>query len=208
MTVYSPGLDVDFLADGILFAEELVPGIVPQDHHVFASLIFCVIPQSALKEGKVGDQSDLRCGSLQNGAGDLLAVVFHADIADAELRLHMLKAAIGRDDVWQRAKRDYVIEVELFAGKHFGSGTHADDGHMKYPEDIVAERTDPLLHAIVQPADDRGDGDDSRDTDDDAQDGQTRSQLVGANSLKRHLDGFAGLLSSHECSSWLPAPSY
>ncbi len=57
-------------------------------------------PEAALQEGEIGDQADLRGGSLQDGAGDLLAVVFHADIADAELRLDVLKCRRRRATTW------------------------------------------------------------------------------------------------------------
>jgi hypothetical protein len=68
---------------------------------------------------------------------------------------------------------------------------------MENPEHIAAQRRDPFLNPVVQTADDRRDGNNGSDTDDDAQNGQARSQFVRANGLQRHLDGFAGLLSSH-----------
>ncbi len=125
-----------------------------------------------------------------------LPVVLHADRAHAE-HADMLKAAVGRDDVGQGAKSEHLVEVELFAGQHLGGGAHADHGHMEYPEHVGAQRTDPVVDAIIQAADDRRDGDDGGYADDDAEDGQSRAQLVGPQRRERHLDRFACLSLRH-----------
>ncbi len=138
MTVYRPVSMLTSLPMAFCFAEEFLPRVVSEDHDVLAALILRVGPEAALKEGEVGDESDLGSGALQNGAGNLFAVVLHADIADAELRLDVLIAAIGGDHMGQRAQREDVVDVELFAGEHFGGGPHADDRHVKDPEDIAA----------------------------------------------------------------------
>ena len=71
-------------------------------------------------------------------------------------------------------------------------------GMMEDPEDICAQRVGEVGDAVVEPVDDRGDGDDRGDADDDAQDGQSRAQLVRPQRIEGHLDGFAGLSLRHK----------
>ena len=57
-----------------------------------------------------------------------LAVVLHVHIAYAELSLHMLVTAVGRDHVRQLAQRQHVVERHLFARQHLRGRPHADTG--------------------------------------------------------------------------------
>ena len=54
------------------------------------------------------------------------------------------------------------------------------------------ERADAGRAATVEAADERRHADDRGDADDDAEDGQRRAQLVGAQRVERHPDDFAG----------------
>ena len=47
--------------------------------------------------------------------------------------------------------------------------------------------------AVVDAVDERGNGDDGGHADDDAENGEAGAQLVGAQRVQRHADGFAGV---------------
>ena len=195
-----PRLDGDVLAHRGLVAEELLPGIAAQHADVRGALIFRVGIEAALQKGQVQHLGCRGGRSPQDRSGHLLAVVFDGHIADAEHRLHVLKSAVGRHHVRQRAQRQHVVEVQLLAVDLLGRGAHADHRHVKDPDDVRAQRTHPIGDAVVQPVDDRGDGDDRGHADYDAQDRQPRAQLVGPEGIEGHFDGFAGLSLRHESS--------
>ena len=136
------GLDIDFLADRGLVAEQLFPGVVAQDAHVRAALVFLVGEETAFAKRQIADVAHFGRGTLQNGPGHLLAVVLHADVAHAELA-YVLEAAVGCHHMRQRAQRQHVVEGELLARQLLGGGPHADDRHVEDPEDIRAQRTYP-----------------------------------------------------------------
>ena len=100
----------------------------------------------------------------------------------------------------QLTNGDHVVVGHLLAGEHLGGGTHADDGEAEDPQYIGAKLFDERRNGTVEAVDDGGDGDDGHDADDDAEDGQAGAQLVGAQCVERHLDGFALISGSHQNS--------
>ena len=195
-----PGFDVHLLADGVFIAEELLPGVVAQHAHMRGTLILLVSEEAALAKSEVRDLGDFSCRSLKPGAGHLFAVVLYADFAYAKLA-DVLIAAVGNDDMGEGAESHDIVDREFFAGQHLRRGPDADDGHVKDPDHVGAEGTDPLGDAIIEPVDDRRNGDDRCDADDDAEDGQARTQLICPQGIEGHLDRFTGLSLRHKSSS-------
>ena len=90
-----------------------------------------------------------------------------------------------------------VVVGQLLAGEHLGGGTLAEDGEAEDEEDVGAERLDQAGDAVVEAVDDGRDDDDGHDADDDAEDGETAAQLVGAQGVEGHLDGFFEIGDAH-----------
>ena len=105
-----------------------------------------------------------------------------------ELVVGVLERGRGRDHMGQLANGDHVVVGHLLAREHLGGGTHADDGEAEDPQYIGAKLFDERRNGAVEAVDDGGDGDDRHDADDDAEDGQRRAQLVGAQRVERHPD--------------------
>ena len=126
-----------------------------------------------------------------------MAVVLDADVADAELFIHMANFSIGGNHVGEIAQGKGIFEGELLAGDLLGGGPDADHGHVEDPENVRAHGGDPIGHAVVEAVDHRRDGDDGSDADDNAEDGETGAQFVLAQGVKRHPYRFAILPLGH-----------
>ena len=132
-----------------------------------------------------------------------------------ELLVHVLPGCVGGNYVGLIAQGKRVVESELPAGEHLRGGVYADHGHVENPEDVGPGRGDPVINALVEAVDDRGDGDYSGDADDDAEDRQAGAQLVLPERVERQLNRCAALAVGHndslhqlDSSSWWEADQW
>ena len=58
-----------------------------------------------------------------------------------------------------------------------------------------------MVDVGIEPVDRRGDQNDRRNADQDAENGQAGAHLVLAQRIQRHLDGFSGLAGGSMCAS-------
>jgi len=139
-----------------------------QHAHVGGALVLVIGELAPLRKGQICYLPDLRRRPLEQSSAHLLALILHTDRAYAE-HTHVLITSVGSNHVRQRAKRVYVIDVELLAREHFRRGPYADHWHVKYPEHVRAQ---PVVHPVIQPADHRRDRDHGAYADHDAKNRQ------------------------------------
>ena len=195
------GFYIDLLADGVLAVDkEQFRGIVSEDADRRMALVLLVGKHAPGLHSEIRYIRDLGRVAIQNGACYLVALILCAHVAHAEL-LGVAVAAVDRHHVGKRAQRVNIVHGQLLARELLGGWADTDDRHVEDPEDIRSQRIGEVGDPVVESVDDRGNDNHRGDADDDAEDGEAGAQLVVAQRIERHLDGFAGLSLSHGAPS-------
>ena len=73
---------------------------------------------------------------------------------------------------------------------------------MEGENNVGSDGGEAIANIVIEPTADRGDSYDYGNTNHNAQHGQTRAQLVGADRVRCHLDDFAELALTHHRLRW------
>ena len=148
-------------------------------------------------EAEVVDGGVRGGGAFERDIFRLLLAILHNHRAGVEVEVLVAQRRDDVNDVGQGLDGFPIVVSELLAGEHLGSGANTDDRKAKDPDDVGPKRGNQARDIRVEAINDRRDDDDSHDADDDAEHGEAGAQLVGAQGIERHADGFFLITDGH-----------
>src|SRR5215472_15908762 len=197
-----PALDVDLFAQRILIAKQLLLRLVTNHNHRRMVLIVEVAEPPAAGHGQVKDIFSLRHIPFDDRVFHLLVAVFYRVAANPQLGPKHAKPGRDRLHVGEIPYGQSIVVSKLLAHAHFiGQAAKGKEVQVKYENHIRPDAGDQIANVIVEATPDRGDPDDHRHADHNAENSQAGTQLVAANRVGGHLDDFAEFGFAHHTVS-------
>src|SRR5579864_7420009 len=191
-------LNVDFLSQWILVAEQLLGSFRPQQHDRRVVLLIDLAEPAPSGNLQVKDFFGRRFIAFENGVLGFVVAILHGERSYAQFRAEITHARGDGLHMRQLRNGARILVRELFPGAHlFGGTPEGKRLYVKSEDHVGANACHDGLNVVVQPATNGGNTDHHGDANHNPQHGQRRAQLVAADGGRRHVQDLGDFAFTH-----------